>query len=227
MKTGLFALAIASLMWSGAAIAGPFGDFETTMRSAYGDYRVALFATNSGDATKADAALTKFEEAWSRLSKQPTPPQYEDDSHFADTMRIVGDLSRKAKEEVGAGALPKAHETLEKVRDEIGDMHLRVGLYTISDRMNAYHRQMELVIGNTAIDARQAGEEAAVLTFLIDDILAHPPQPADPAFAALAADVKASVEKLKSAAQSGDMATIKAAIGALKPVYSKLFLKFG
>lgn len=228
MRWGLVALAFAGLVcWSGAAVAGPFSDFEAAMRNAYGDYRVALFATNAGDATKAAAALMQFEEEWGRLSNQPTPPQYQDDSHFADTMRIVGDLSRKAREEVGAGALPKAHETLEKVRDEIGDMHIRVGLYTLSDRMNAYHREMETVIGNEAIDARQAGEQAAVLAFLIDDIIAHPPVPADPAFAALAADAKASVEKLKSAAEAGDMAGIKTAIGGLKPAYSKLFLKFG
>ncbi|MCD2172839.1 hypothetical protein [Rhizobium sp. C4] len=227
MRRGLVILAAAGLLWSGTAIAGTFSNFETQLRNAYGDYRVALFATNSGDASKAAAALAKFDAEWAQLAGQPAPPQYEDDSRFAETMRVVGDLSRKASDEVGAGALPKAHETLEKVRDEIGEMHLRAGLYTVSDRMNAYHRQMERVIGNKAIDARGAGEGAAVLSFLIDDIIAHPPVPADPAFQALAADARASVDKLKSAAQAGDMAAISAAITGLKPAYSKLFLKFG
>jgi hypothetical protein len=227
MKRGLVTVVVAGLLWSGTALAGAFSDFEAQMRNAYGDYRIALFTTNSGDPSKAAAALAKFDEAWSRLSAGPTPPQYEDDSRFAETMKAVSDLSRKAREEVGAGALPKAHETLEMVRDEIGDMHLRAGLYTISDRMNAYHKQMEKVIGDKAIDARRAGEDAAVLSFLIDDIIAHPPVPADPAFQSLAADAKASVEKLASAAEAGDMGAIKSAITGLKPAYSKLFLKFG
>lgn len=227
MKRGLVTLTAAALLWGGAAIAGPFSDFEAKLRTAYGDYRVALFATNAGDASKAAAALAKFGTEWAQLAGQPAPPQYEDDSQFSETMRVVGDLARAANDEVGAGALPKAHETLEKVRDAIGDMHLRAGLYTVSDRMNAYHRQMEKVIGNKAIDARTAGEDAAVLSFLIDDVIAHPPMPADPAFQALAADAKASVDKLRSAAEAGDMAAVKAAIAGLKPAYSKLFLKFG
>jgi hypothetical protein len=227
MNTRLVTLALVSLLAGGTSIAGPFSDFEAEMRSAYGDYRMALFATNAADAAKATDAVAKFDAAWSRMSQQAAPPQYEDDSHFGETMKAVGALSHQAREEVSAGALPKAHETLEKIRNEIGGMHLRAGLYTISDRMNAYHLQMEKVIGNKAMDPKMAGAEAAVLSYLIDDIIAHPPLPADPAFQTLASDVKTSVEKLKSAAEAGDGAAVKAAIGGLKPAYSKLFLKFG
>ena len=227
MKKSILALGLLATLVSSSAFAGDVSDFEKAMRSAYGKYRIALFATNNGEADIAAKAIGDFSAAWSLLNNGQVPPQYEDDSEFSNTMRAVADLASKASTAVTAGSLPDAHETLEHIRDEIGAMHIRSGLFSASDRMNAYHARMEEVIGNPDMDAKTAEGEAAVLTYLIDDVTAHPPAEAGPDFAGLASDVKASVEALKTAADEGKADAIKAAIGGLKAPYSKLFLKFG
>lgn len=227
MKKSMLAFGLLAMLASSPVFAGEVSDFEHAMRSAYGKYRVALFATNDGKADVAAKAIGDFSAAWSLLNNGKVPPQYVDDTEYANTMRAVADLASKASVAVAAGALPDAHETLEHIRDEIGGMHIRSGLFTISDRMNAYHTRMEEVISNPDMDAKTAEAEAAVLTYLISDITAHPPAEADPDFASLTADVKASIEALKAAADNGNGDAIKAAIGGLKAPYSKLFLKFG
>jgi hypothetical protein len=227
MKKSILAFGLLAAFASSSAFAGDVSNFEDAMRSAYGKYRIALFATNSGKTEAAAKAIGDFSAAWSLLNNGQVPPQYEDDSDFSNTMRAVADLASKADVAVAAGALPDAHETLEHIRDEIGNMHLRSGLFTVSDRMNAYHARMEEVIGNPDMDAKAAYGAAAVLTYLIDDIIAHPPAEAGPDYASLAADVKASIDALKSAAEAGNSDAIKAAIGGLKQPYSKLFLNFG
>jgi hypothetical protein len=227
MRKIFLGLAFLSALAAGPGWAGGMADFEIAMRSAYTDYRVALFATNTGKADVAAQALSKFTAAWTALANGNTPPQYEDDADYANTMRAVSDIAAKASDAITAGKLPEAHETLEEIRDQIEDLHARAGLYTISDRMNAYHARMEKVIANPDMDANTAREEAAVLDYLADDIIAHPPAGADPSFSTLCADLKSSIDALKAAAVDGDANTIKAAIGGLKAPYSKLFVKYG
>lgn len=222
ISAGILAISIGLPAW-----AGEVGDFEAKLRSAYGDYRTALFATNMGKADESKASLGKFSEAWAGLAAQPAPPQYVDDGGYGATLQAVTAIAGKATAEAEAGELPKAHATLEGIRDQIGDLHIRNGLYGISDRMNAYHARMEEVLGMDPADALHVRAEAAVLEFLLADIGAHPPKEADDSFKALFGSVEASVAKLMSASESGDAAEVKAAIGGLKAPYSKFFLKFG
>ena len=75
---------------------------------------------------------------------------------------------------------PNSHATLEAVREAFGALHARNGIETFSDRMNAYHAQMEHILGLdlSALDAagKQAMlEQAAVLAYLAQDVLAGPP----------------------------------------------------
>jgi hypothetical protein len=71
-------------------------------------------------------------------------------------------------------------------------------------------------------------EDAAVLSYLADDVAAHPaPEASDPAYAPLLTAVMTSVTTLREAARAGDAAAAKQAINGLKPAYSKFFLKFG
>lgn len=209
------------------AHAGDVRDFEDRMRSAYGDYRMALFATNSGKAAPSAEAVNAFEAAWAPLAQRTAPPQYADDPAFAATMAEVAALAAAADREIAAGDLPKAHETLEGIRDAIGDLHARNGIIGFSDRMNAYHARMEHVIGMDPSDPAAVLGEAAVLAYLLADITSHPPAEASDAFHELAEAVRSSVETLSTDAATGDAAAIKAAIGGLKAPYSKLFLKFG
>jgi hypothetical protein len=154
----LFALAIGL-----PALAGEVGDFETKLRAAYGDYRTALFATNMGKVPESTASLDKFAKAWSAIAAEPVPPHYADDGKYADTLAAVSKITEAAAAEVAAGELTKAHDTLEGIRDQIGDLHIRNDIYSFSDRMNAYHARMEEVIALDPADAAGVHAETAVL----------------------------------------------------------------
>lgn len=210
-----------------SAHAGDVHDFEVNMRTAYADYRMALFATNSGKAEPSAKAVDAFEAAWAPLAAGAAPPQYADDPAFAATMAEVAAIAAAADREIAAGELPEAHETLEGIREALGELHARNGIIGFSDRMNAYHARMEHVIGMDPSDPTAVAAEAAVLTYLLADVTAHPPAEADGSFRDLAAAVQDSVAKLQRAAAAAEPAAITAAIGGLKAPYSKLFLKFG
>ncbi len=231
----LAAAAALTLVFVGSASAGPFADFETAMRGAYADYRTALFTTNAGKPEAAVKAVDAFQQKWAALSAANTqaPPQYADDPAYAETLAKVASITEVAAQEVTAGKLPKAHETLEAIRGEIGGLHERNGIVGFSDRMNAYHAQMEAVLGKDYGGFAAAGlgtlrEDAAVLAYLAADIKAHPPVDAsDPAYGKLLDGMMDSVTALSDAARNSDAAAAKAALGGLKVPYSKLFLKFG
>ncbi len=231
----LASAAALTLVFAGSASAGSFADFEVAMRGAYGDYRAALFTTNAGKPDAAVKAVAAFQQNWAALmaANPSAPPQYADDPAYAETLAKVAAIADSAAQEVAAGTLPKAHETLEAIRGEIGGLHERNGIVGYSDRMNAYHARMEEVLGKDygGLDAAGLGtlrEDAAVLAFLAADIQAHPPAEAsDPAYGKLLDGLMASVTALQDAARAGDAAAAKAALGGLKVPYSKLFLKFG
>ena len=172
--------------------------------------------------------MAAFATAWINLAAGGNaPPQYVDDPKFSGTLESVSKIATTAADEVAAGNLPKAHETLEGIREEIASLHDRNGIIGFSDRMNAYHAQMERVIGLADPDPVAMREQAAVLEYLVDDIARHPPADADASFGELLKGVEGSVAKLRAASESGDAAAMKAAVGGLKGPYSKLFLKFG
>ena len=226
------AVLIASLFGT-AAFAGEVADFERDMRTAYGSYRSALFMTNANKPDEAGKAVSAFKQQWSALAAKPVPAQYADDAQYKTTLDAVTSIAEKAAEEVSAAKLPEAHETLEKIRDEISSLHERNGIIGFSDRMNAYHAKMEQILGKTygGFDAAGFGElreDAAVLAHLAADIAAHPAAEAeDTAYKPLLQALETSSSDLVNAARSGDVEAAKKAVGALKVPYSKFFLKFG
>lgn len=229
-------LLFGSVLLPAVGTAGPVQDAEQQLRSVYGDYRVALFQSSGGNADATVKALESLNQKWEALSQEWTfalPPQYADDSLLGGTMTSVDTVIDKAADEAARGDLAMAHVTLEAVRSEIGDLHGRNGVIGFSDRMNAYHAEMEKVLDGEAGIESKVGlaalqDAAAVLAYLAADIAAHPaPEAADPAYEPLLDGLLKSVQALQSAAQSGDAAGMKAAIAGLKPAYSKLFLKFG
>lgn len=236
MKRSLTAISlIIALASASSALAGPVADFEAEFRDTYASYRMALFATNSGDASKSKHAINDLNARWgglvSRNGSTP-PPQYADDPEWGTTLSEVAEAIENARQRTEEGKLPHAHEILEHVRDAIGNLHARNGIVLFSDRMNAYHARMEKVIGMTMADAasrQQLLEQSAVLAYLTEDMLKAPPVEAigNQEFEKLAKAVKASVLALQTAARSGDEGAIKAAVSGLKMPYSKLFVKFG
>lgn len=218
-----------------AVHAGPVSDFETAMRQAYGDYRSALFATSAGDAQKAKGAIDGFQAKWSALAGANTtpPPQYADDAQYGETLKRVGEIAGNAGAQVGEGQLAEAHETLEAIREQIGALHERNGLIGFSDRMNAYHAQMEDILGRDyggfdSVGLAQLREDAAVLDYLAAQIANHPPAEAsDPAYEELLNGMMGSTAALVQAAQGENAEAASKAVAGLKVPYSKFFLKFG
>lgn len=229
--------AVLAVWMAGAALAGPVSEFETEFRAMYGDYRSALFMTNSGNVEKSAASLAGFEAGWSELKDAygaVPPPHYADDPHWAEMLATVDGLLAKADAQVAAGKLAEAHETLEAVRDVFSALHLRNGIQTFSDRMNAYHAEMEHVLAMdpaalTEADLPEITGRAAVLLYLAQDVMAFPPDGAEgnPEFGKLIKGFEASVAIFDAAARASDLAAVRAAMGGLKKPYSMLFLKFG
>jgi soluble cytochrome b562 len=232
MKHLIAATSVLLALQSAPVFAGQVTEFETEFSDMYASYRASLFATNSGNAEAAGKALgslgTKWEALRAAYATTP-PPQYQDDAQWADTIAEVEGYVSKAKDEATAGDLSASHITLEGVRDTFGDLHARNGIETFSDRMNAYHAKMEHILGMDLNDTRTVLEQAAVLSYLADDVLGIPPAgAADNAdYQALGAAFRASVDGFLAAARAGDADAIKAAAGTLKVPYSKFFLKFG
>ena len=235
LKRGLLAC-VAVLALSVSASAGPVGDFEGALRSAYADYRSALFLTNAGKRDAAVDAIAAFEQKWTALEKGAAgpPPHYADDSQYSETLTKVAAIAEEAAKQASAGQLGEAHAMLESIREEIGGLHERSGIIGFSDRMNAYHAMMEHVLQTYggAVSAAQLGdlrEDSAVLAYLAHDIEAHPPADAasNAEFKQLLDAMLNSVAAVQAAARSGNPSAVGPALGALTAPYSKLFLKFG
>lgn len=243
MKARILLAAALTAFWVsaqvGPALAGPpdagtVQGFETTLRDTYADYRTALFATNTGDAAKSVKTLAAFADSWQALTvtyANAPPPQYLADPMWAETLSQVQVMIAEAQADVAVPDLAKAHEALEGVRAQIGGLHLRNGMLGFSDRMNAYHAEMEDVLGLdlATADAATLTGHAAVLRYLAKDIASYPPAEAagNADYDALFAAFKASVDGFSAAVALGDMAAIKAAASVLKPAYSKFFVNFG
>ena len=113
------------------------------------------------------------------------------------------------------------------MRETFGDLYERNGIAGFSDRMNAYHAEMETVL---ALDlATTLAEHAGVLGYLAAEITRLPaPEAAGNAdYAALQAGFIASVTAFDAAVRAGDAAAVQASVGGLKVPYSKFFLMFG
>jgi hypothetical protein len=233
-----FLAAVLLLCATSSASAGssPFAEAESAVRVAYADYRTALFMTNQKDVKASVDAINAFRDKWTALSaawRKAPPPQYVGDPLLAKTLATVAQINDNAGRIAAAGDLAKAHEVLEAIRDEIGALRARNGVTSFSDRMNAYHEQMEKVLLDGYEGFSPAGlvrlrDDAAVLAYLADMLNAGKSAlPPDPALDAAIGAVLASVKNLRGALIQGDVARIREAVPALKGPYSKAFLRFG
>jgi hypothetical protein len=181
-------------------------------------------------------AISSFETKWASLmatyAKAP-PPQYVDDPKFPDVLTSIADINQRAKRAAAEGKLAESHDVLEAIRDELGSLRRRNHMITFSDRINAYHAQMEHMVGKaydgfSATGLGDLREDAAVLAHMADDLKRNPsPDAAAADYAPLMKNLLDSVAAVQSAARSGDAAGAKAALMRLKPAYARLFAKFG
>lgn len=233
---GLVAAVMLAALVSAAA-AGPIADFDAALRAAYADYRGALALTNAKNRDGSEKALAAFDAKWSALFAQyrnAPPPHYAEDTKWSASLDAVSAILARAKAEVGKGDLAASHESLEKVRDVLGDLRARNGIIVYSDRVNAFHHVMEVVLGKSYGGFSGAGlselvEDTAVLAYLAGNLKTMPPGEAlnSAEFAGLVGAVLESVNALQVAARAGDAARIAAARSKIKPAFAKLFVKFG
>lgn len=230
-------LAIAMLGWAATptAMAGPFTDFERALVQAYAPYRAALFQTNQKERAASEKSLAAFEAAWTKLMEAhrgAPPPQYSDDPKWGETVTTIDRLIATSKAEIAKGELAKAHDTLEGIRDQLGELRIRNGLMTLSDRIDAYHEKMEHVLSAKYAGAEGTGalrEDAAVLQYMVGAIEKHAPSglKSNAEFRELLAALVAATNALQNAARLGDAPAIEKALKGLKPAYARLFVKFG
>jgi hypothetical protein len=230
------------LLAAGLVLAGSpacAGDALTeAIDAAYPPYRSALFRTNSGEAAESAQAIDTARQKWTalRMRFEAGPPApYDRDRTLARTFAEVDAVYARAAAEVRDRRLAQAHETLEAVRDLLGELRRRNGVVAWSDHVNAYHAEMEKVLldgpklldgtgGITAL-ALQAGALEHLARRL--DTEAPATLRAQPGFGEALLAVQASVDMLRSALLAQDAAAIRRAIAPLKPPFSRLFLRFG
>ena len=219
-----------------SSLAGPFRDFEKELSEAYAPYRAALMQTNQKNMVETQKALAAFETRWSALSgkyRSAPPPQYAEDADFQKTMAEIDAVLVASRTAVAKGDLAGAHEILEVIRDKLGEMRSRNGLISFSDRMDAYHTQMEHVLKAPRKDTAEGlaflREEAAVLVHILAAAEKHVPIALknDPAYAEAMGSLRASATDLLEAVRSNKPQAIEAAMKALKPAYARFFVKFG
>jgi hypothetical protein len=230
-------LAMAAL----ATIASPAGAADAVtdaMQAAYPAYRAALFRTNSKAQPESQQAIAQAQQAWKALSERfgaKPPSPYDRDAGFGATLAKVSAVYEKAAGEISDNKLPEAHETLESARDLMAELRRRNGVIVFSDHMNAYHAEMEhlLIDGPKMLAEPQWPQlvmaQVGALEYLARQLREQAPasQAANPEFDTMLKEVEVSVRGVKTALLAQDAAAVRAALGKVKPPYSKLFLKFG
>lgn len=235
LRKSIAACALATLCSGAVWAADPVTD---AMQSAYGPYRVALFKTNSNAQAEAFAAVADAQKAWTALrerfaAKPPAP--YDRDAQFADSLARVDAVYRKAAKEVSDNQLAAAHETLEEARDLMSELRKRNNVAVFSDAMNAYHAQMEHVLGEGPAMLGSSGSRAPLvasvgaLHYLAQQLASNAPasMASNAEFQQALQAVLVSVNSLQKALWAQDDGAAKEALSKLKGPYSKFFLKFG
>lgn len=212
--------------------------FTDAVQAAYVPYRAALYKTNARAQADSEQAIADTRAQWRALSERygaRPPVPYDRDSEFAATLTKVDEVLARGEAQIKARELAKGHQTLEEVRDLLGELRRRSGVVVFSDHMNAYHEEMEhLVDEGPAQLARPGGMmslagQAAVLDYLARRLKHEAPAELarNAEFAGLVEAVQASVAQLRAAVARQDEAAVREAIGKVKSPYSRLFVKFG
>jgi hypothetical protein len=227
-----------AMLLQAAAAAHAADDVTDAIDAAYPAYRAALFRTNAGAAAESAQAVAAAQQAWAGMRKRyesAPPPPYDRDARFSQTLTAVDAVYARAAVEVREQHLPQAHETLEAVRDLLGELRRRNGVIVYSDHVNAYHAQMERVLKEgPGLLGSADGLPAFTLEVGVLDHLAQrlsteagPTLLAQAGFGDAVREVLDSVGALRRSVLAQDPAAARRAVSTLKPPFSRLFLHFG
>ncbi len=238
LTTAFRTLALAAAASAMATPAMAADAVTDALQKAYVPYRTALFRTNSKAQAESEQAIAQarieLRQIQERFASKPPAP-YDRDTAFDKTLQEVAAVLAQSESQIRDRQLAHAHETLEAVRDLLSGLRQRNGVVVFSDHMNAYHEQMETLLGSGAklLDAPQGWQKLAAHTGTLQYLAARLRSQAP---AALADDaefktgvqaVEASVNALTQAVFGQDAAAAREALGKLKGPYSRLFQKFG
>jgi hypothetical protein len=232
LSTIVLALALlAPSAWAADAV-------TDAVQAAYVPYRAALFKTNAKAQADSEQAVVdaraQFRALAERYAGKPPAP-YDRDPEFTATLKKVDDVLAKGEAQIKARELAKGHQTIEEVRDLLGELRRRNGVVVFSDHMNAYHEEMEHLVDDGAATLAKPGGmltlagQAAVLDYLAKRLKSEAPAALarDAEFTGLVDAVLASVNALRAAIARQDESAVREAIGKIKSPYSRLFVKFG
>jgi hypothetical protein len=238
----LMSLVIFNLASSDAR-AGEIAKFNHDFGQAYGVYRQALVATGVGKKDKgavdsAIKAVNELERQWSSFAGQykKPPAHFAEEKAWEPTLAKVRALISKGSEAAKRASLDDSHDALEEIRVILGDLRRRNNVIIFSDHVNAYHEQMDEIIGaDYAVDGFDAAqrleliEQLAVLVFLAEAMErnAPPEYSSNPEFVTLLESVFSSIDKVRQSIEENDKRHIINAIAGLKSPFAKLFIKFG
>lgn len=235
LMSGLLAF---NLTASGLDSGKEIKEFNNQITKAYADYRMALFQTSKKDSKASLKFAQQFSQKWQiiRDQYQDNPPAvYALDPLWKSTVASISRISLEGVNEVKQNELEKAHETLEAIRDLLGDLRKRNNTITFSDHVNKYHEQMEAVLSLKLSDSissdqlKQLREYLAVLDYLMAELKDSAPKSylSNSEFNKLLKGNFSALANLRKAIDNESNGVIKKAISLLKPAYAKLFVKFG
>lgn len=224
--------------WCGAT-ENRFQQFNADTQDAYATYRVALFETNKNNQEKSEESIKTFQKRWQKISttySQLPPETYQSDSSFSQALENISHIAQKSGEQIAAGQLAEAHETLEAIRDELSELRRRNSVIAFSDHINNYHAVMEhLLTGGFTPETINSDTvntirgQVAVLEYLAEAIKNNAPKEYsnNPKYLKLQKDLFGSLTQLDKAIEENNPQAISKSIKMLKPAYAKLFVNFG
>lgn len=240
MRSTILALCLIFALTSMAGAAGnPFLEFNTDVDKAYTNYRKALFQTNKKAAEKSEKAAKSFINQWKNIQQTytQTPPEvFSSDPKWDSTLLTIEEIALKGLEQIKAGHLAEAHETLEAIRDELTDLRRRNSVIVFSDHINNYHEIMEgLILGGYTPDKINKQTitviqgQAVLLSYLAEKIKENSPTKyqQNEQYQKLEKGLFDSLAALNKALKNNNPEAISKSIRMLKPAYAKLFVNFG
>ncbi len=215
-------------------------DFHEAQADAYAHYREAAFYTRTGNITVAALALDEFIVKWSALVDRfagSPPREYAGDEQWNAVLNEILERSRSGLEALDAGDAEAAAESINPVRDMLGELRRRNGVVTYSDHVDALTAAMDVMAGyrgeirelDDPADVEKIGKQADVVEALFEKLEREaPPQVADdPEFKRMISGATESMERLRQGLKTGNARLFRIGAGELRSYERIMFLRYG
>ncbi len=209
-------------------------------------YIPALALTNQGQAAPSKKAIAGLKKQW-KVFAETCEAAMPDDPQWKPDLKRVGQIITKADQQIAAGELAEAHETLEEIRDIFLQLRRRNEIVYYLDWLTDFHETMEEIVKPAAAKVKQGKLDVseadgarmrrllaeATRQWQVVQSAEFDPEPlgygpskvaAMPGMIEAEANALAALEK---ALDGGDAERILQAAVAIKPPFAKFFMSFG